>query len=118
MQSGEKVKVNIGKNASIAVLALFAALAPAGAATDQQNAASSQPPAGQQVAAGTPEAKKGPNLTGWWRKGAMEYHPLPKQWLFHGEAIVSFMDAKGNTDGTSLEITGSADLRKSRFTSH
>jgi hypothetical protein len=111
--------MSLGKPALIAVFALLT-MAPVGsAASDDQNPPPSQPPAGQQpVTTGASTAPKKPDLTGWWHKSSMDYHPLPSEWLFHAEGTFSVMDATGNTDGTSLDISGSTDLRKYRFTSH
>src|SRR4051812_3140237 len=85
---------------------------PVSAAGDDQN-----PPAaasGQNAtAAGAGPAKKPP--APWWLKSATA-DVLGSKWLFHAEGSASFMDAKGNTDGTSLDVTGLMDLRKGRYT--
>jgi hypothetical protein len=86
----------------------------AAASGDDQNPPSAQPP----PAAGAPQAPKKQDLATWWQKSSMEYTLFPARWLFHADGTFSYMNASGNTSGTILNFSASADLRKSRFTSH
>jgi hypothetical protein len=65
----------------------------------------------------TPEAPKKPSLGAWWRKNALEYDPLPARWLFHVEGTLSYMNASGNTTGSSFDASASVYARKARTTS-
>jgi len=48
----------------------------------------------------------------------MEYHPLPERWLLHATGTFSYMNASGNTSGTTVDVTATGEVRKDRFTSH
>ena len=97
-------------------LSLYAATpgdqAPPGA--QQGSAASAQ----QGPAANVPQPPKKPELGPWWQKNALEYKPLPARWLFHADGTLSYMNASGNTSGSTLDISAGAEVRKDRFTSN
>ena len=52
----------------------------------------------------------------WWEKSSLAYSPLPTHTLTHLEATLSFMDLKGNADGTMFNGSAGFDIRKSRLT--
>lgn len=53
---------------------------------------------------------------GWWQRSSLSYDTSPKQYLYHVEGTLSFMDARGNTEGSSLDMKGGFDVRKGRVT--
>jgi hypothetical protein len=107
----------IGKTAGATVFIVGAAISLFAAAPGDQN-----PPGGQQPPASSapqaPQAPKKQDLSGWWQKSAMAYQPLPEKWLFHADGTLSYMNASGNVSGSTLDVSGSAEVRKNRFTSH
>ena len=97
----------------------------------QESAAASQPPsqpvdapqappAGTQPAsaASAPVAAKKQKIGKWWEKGSQEYSPLLRQWLFHAEGTLSYMNASGNASGSTFDTTDRLDVRKDRCTIH
>jgi hypothetical protein len=101
------------KTSVVSVLAVCGALSLC-AAADDQRPPSAAPPA---AAASTPQAPKKQNLGAWWQKNALEYTPMPDQWLFHAEGTLSYMNASGNTTGSTFDTSANAEIRKSRITS-
>jgi len=77
--------------------------------------AAATPPA---PATGAPPAPKKVDPGNWWEKSSLEATPMPIKWLFHATGTFSYMNASGNTSGSTVDLTAGADLRKSRFTSH
>jgi hypothetical protein len=71
---------------------------------------------GAQQAAGTAPKKR--DLGAWWQKNAMEYSPLPERWLFHADGTLSYMNASGNTSGSTFDVGANAQIRKDRVTSN
>jgi hypothetical protein len=61
-------------------------------------------------------ATKKPDTRPWWQKSSFDYPPTP-QVLWHVEGSFSFMDAEGNTSGTTLDTNARVEARKWRFTS-
>jgi hypothetical protein len=59
-----------------------------------------------------------PNLGNWWEKSSLDFDTMPTQFLFHGTANASYMNAQGNSQGSMFN--GSVDLtaRKERYTNH
>ena len=103
------------KRVIVSALVVCWSVSLSGAESDDPNPpGTQQPPA----AAGESQAPKKKDLGTWWQKSSMEYTPLPTQLLFHADGTFSYMNASGNTSGTILNFSASADLRKSRFTSH
>ena len=93
----------------------------AAASGDQTPPSAPQGPAAsapQGPATGAPQAPKKPELGAWWQKNAMEYKPLPSRWLFPADGTLSYMNASGNTSGSTLDISANAEVRKDRFTSN
>jgi len=97
------------------------------AASDDQNPPAVQQPAAQQPpaagapqapAAAKPPAAKPPEIDRWWTKSAALYTPIVEKWQFHADGIFSYMDGQGNTAGSTLDISGSGEVRKKRFTAH
>ena len=88
--------------ASLAVAAPFVAHSQA----DKPPAAKTAPAAGD----------KKPNTANWWQKSALD-HDRVKQVLFHANGSLSFMQATGNTSGTTLDVGGAFQARKSVITS-
>lgn len=80
-------------------------------------AAWAQGPAAAPPAQAASAAAKKPDLGAWWQKNALEYSPLPAQWLFHAEGSFSYMNASGNTSGSTVDASATAEIRKKRFTS-
>lgn len=104
----------IWKRAVVSAFVVCWAISLCAAAPEDQN-----PPSEPQApAAGAQQAPKKRELGNWWEKSAMEFHPLPARWLFHGAGTLSYMNATGNTSGTTLDVSANADVRKARFTSH
>ena len=64
-----------------------------------------------------PAAPKKRELGAWWQKNALEYKPMPSQWLFHADGTISYMNASGNTSGSTVDAAGNVELRKHRITS-
>jgi hypothetical protein len=112
----------IRNNAVVSACVVCWAVSLSAATSDDQNPPNPQPAPAAGVkpapAAGAPQAPKKPALGAWWQKSAMEYDPMPAQWLFHADGTFSYMNASGNTSGSVLNVSASADTRKSRFTSH
>ena len=81
---------------------------------DDQGAPTSSQWAASSVAA---EPKK-QNLDRWWDKSSLSFEPRLNQWLFQADGTFSFMNSAGNTSGTSVDTSGSVEVRKKRFTSH
>ncbi len=102
-------------NGKTAVVLAFGAccLLPSLAAASEDSPGAPKPAA----AASAPVVPKGRELGTWWQKNALEYKPLPAQWLFHAEGTLSYMDASGNTSGSSVDAMATMAIRKHRFTS-
>ncbi|HEX7360862.1 MAG TPA: DUF481 domain-containing protein [Bryobacteraceae bacterium] len=52
----------------------------------------------------------------WWTKSSLASPILPPQILYHIQGTLSFMDARGNTNGSVLNGSSGFDVRKLRFT--
>jgi len=63
-------------------------------------------------------AQTPPDLSNWWMKNAASYDPIPTQWLFHTEGVVSFQHQSGNTEGQVLGATAEFVLRKWRISDY
>jgi hypothetical protein len=61
-------------------------------------------------------AAKKPDTRPWWLKSSFD-HPPTSQILWHVEGSFSFMDAEGNSSGTTLDSNARLQARKGRFTS-
>lgn len=77
-------------------------------------AAASKDPQAPQSEAPAPKKRE---LGSWWEKNSLEYTPGVNQWLFHAAGTFSYMNAAGNTSGSTLDTSGDAEIRKRRFTS-
>ena len=69
-------------------------------------------------ASGTPATPKKQPIGNWWEKSSQEYSPRLHQWLFHGEGVLSYMNAAGNASGSTFDTRDRLDIRKDRCTSH
>jgi hypothetical protein len=81
---------------------------PAQAANAVQTAPATQP---------APVLKK-QELGRWWERSSRDYSPLVHEWLFHAEGTLSYMNAAGNTSGSTIDTTDRLDVRKDRCTLH
>ena len=106
----------------MSALAVCWAVSLSAAAPEDQNPPSTPPaPAAGKPAASAPAAPaatKKAEPGNWWEKSSMEATPWPTRWLFHAAGTFSYMNASGNTSGSTVDLTAGADVRKSRFTSH
>ena len=100
--------------AVVSTLVAWWSVSPAAAFEDQNPPGAPAPPAAQSAQ----QAPKKRDLGAWWGKSSMDYNPLPEQWLFHATGTFSYMNASGNTAGTTVDVTAAGDVRKNRFTSH
>jgi hypothetical protein len=91
-----------------------ASLWPHAAADDDQTAQTSQKAVSSTADASAP---KKPDTSGWWQKSSLDF-PGVSQVLLHVDGSLSFMDAAGNTSGTTIDTAANAYVRKSRWTSH
>jgi len=79
----------------------------------------SKPAPQKAVDASSAEAKaaaKKPDNRPWWVKSSFDDAPTPGI-LWHVEGSFSFMDAEGNSSGTTLDSNARLQARKGRFTS-
>jgi hypothetical protein len=67
---------------------------------------------------GVPLAPKKVESGNWWEKSSLDATPQPTGWLFHAAGTFSYMNATGNTSGSTVDLTAGVDVRKSHFTSH
>lgn len=95
----------------------LAAAAPLSCGDEDQDSQPGAQNAVETKPADTKEATKKPDLGPWWQKSSLDYPPI-HQVLWHAAGSFSFMDAAGNTSGTTLDSNASLDVRKWRFTSH
>jgi hypothetical protein len=61
-------------------------------------------------------AARKPDTRPWWLKSSFDDAPTPGI-LWHVEGTFSFMDAEGNTSGTTLDSNAKLQARKGRWTS-
>jgi len=71
--------------------------------------------AGQDAASTPPKAS--PNLSNWWLKSSLDYHPMPAQYLAHVDFSVAYSDSQGNTTGSTFNGKVDLSVRKWRLTS-
>lgn len=95
----------------------LAAALPLHAADDDQAAKGADAKPADSKPADTKEASQKPDLGPWWQKSSLDYPHIP-QVLWHAAGSFAFMDAEGNTSGTTLDTSANFDVRKWRFTSH
>jgi hypothetical protein len=59
-----------------------------------------------------------PESAGWWTKSSLSAATMPTKVLLHFQGTLSFMNAEGNTVGSSFDTKGDLLLRRWRFTNH
>ncbi|HWB85703.1 MAG TPA: DUF481 domain-containing protein [Bryobacteraceae bacterium] len=54
----------------------------------------------------------------WWQKSSVATTPIPEPVFFHVDGSLSYMNAQGNTDGSTFDAGAAFDVRKWRFTNY
>jgi opacity protein-like surface antigen len=57
-----------------------------------------------------------PESAGWWTKSSLSDRPMPTKILYHFQGTLSYMNAEGNTEGSTFDTKGELQLRRWRFT--
>jgi hypothetical protein len=52
----------------------------------------------------------------WWQTSSLAHTSSPGRYLAHVEGTLSFMDARGNTEGNAFDARAGFDLRRGRIT--
>lgn len=68
------------------------------------------------LCSGAEPAAAKPDQAKWWQESSLSHNAVPSRYLFHTEGTFSYMEARGNTEGTALDVQVELDARKGRVT--
>jgi Protein of unknown function, DUF481 len=94
----------------------MAAAVPVGTGDEDQDTKAAPQKAVDTNTAAAKDAAKKPDTRPWWQKSSFDYPPI-SQILWHVDGSFAFMDAEGNSSGTTLDTNARLEARKGRFTS-